>query len=131
VSVKMSSRKSAAINALAGGESFAVAAAAAGVTERTLRRWRGEPAFLDALRAADSDQLTETARQLNAAGQRAVAVLVGILDSPSTAAGLRLRAASEILRHRGAFFELTNLAERLDALEAHLGVKGFSDNGHR
>lgn len=120
-----------AVHALAGGASIEDAAAAAGVTTRTLYRWRQSPLFMTALQQADQDAIGEIARTLSAASLRAVAYLVEILNTKKAPPSLRLRAASEILKQRGAFFELSNLAERLDALEGQLGLKGFSDNGHR
>lgn len=109
-----------AIAALVGGADYNRAAAAAGVSPRTLKRWRADPRFNAELRQSDSDQLASTARILNAASYSAVVMLITVLNDPKASPGLRMRAASDILKHRAAFFELLTLENRVSALEAQM-----------
>lgn len=110
-----------AIAALVSGQDFGQAAADAGVSVRTLHRWRTTPEFAAELRGADSEQLNAVARTLNGASHDAVSVLVEIMRAPETSPALRLRAAGEILKHRASFFELLTLEQRLSELEQRLG----------
>lgn len=114
-------RQRRAVRALAAGDGLTEAAQAAGVTERTLYRWRQQPVFIDALRQADDEMLSHLARALNAASRDALAVLVGVVRDEKAAPGVRVRAASEILKQRAAFYELFNLADRLAELEGEIG----------
>lgn len=109
-----------AIAALAGGADYRRAAAEAGVSVRTLKRWRADPLFMAELRDTDSEQLASTARLLNAASRNAVAVLITVLNDEKAPIGLRMRAASDLLKHRASFFELLTLEQRVTALEAQL-----------
>lgn len=109
-----------AIAALAGGADYTRAAAEAGVSVRTLKRWRADPLFMAELRDTDSEQLASTARLLNAASRNAVAVLITVLNDEKAPIGLRMRAASDLLKHRASFFELLTLEQRVTALEAQL-----------
>ncbi|MCZ2095982.1 MAG: hypothetical protein LC121_06855 [Anaerolineae bacterium] len=109
-----------AITALVAGRNFDEAAKAAGVSVRTLHRWRSDPLFMAELRAADSEQLGEIARVLNGASRDAVTVLMGVMNDAKAKPDLRIRAAGEILKHRASFFELTTLEARLTDLEARL-----------
>lgn len=109
-----------AIAALAGGADYTRAAAEAGVSVRTLKRWRADPLFMAELRDTDSEQLASTARLLNAASRNAVAVLITVLNDEKAPIGLRMRAASDLLKHRASFFELLTLEQRVTALEAQI-----------
>ena len=120
MSENLTPKKRKAIAALAGGQDFERAAEAAGVTVRTLHRWRSDPRFMAELRAADSEQLGEIARVLNGASRDAVTVLMGVMNDAKAKPDLRIRAAGEILKHRASFFELTTLEARLTDLEGRL-----------
>lgn len=113
-------KQRAAIAALVSGQSYGDAARTAGVSERTLRRWRLDPQFAAEIRRADSEQLGEIARVLNGASRTAVDVLITIMTDGRASKALRLRAAVEVLKHRAALFDLTTLSERLDELEKRL-----------
>lgn len=109
-----------AITALVAGKNFDQAAKAAGVSLRTLHRWRATPGFASELRTADSEQLLTAARALNVASQDAVSTLIAIMHDQKASSGLRLRAASEILKHRASFFELLTLEQRIAILEQQI-----------
>jgi len=106
-----------AVDALAAGQGLEKSAIAAGVSLRTLHRWRKRPEFAAGLRAADADHMSQTARILNAASSGAIMLLLTVMNDKDTAMIIRLRAASDILKHRAAFYELVTVSGRLDALE--------------
>jgi len=85
-----------------------------GVTERTLRRWRGQPAFVDAVRLAARDEHRDATAGLLAAQRRAVRVLADALDDPSPY--VRLRAAVTLLDH-GRHAAGDDVDERLSRVE--------------
>lgn len=115
--VELTGKQRMAVEALARGASIKAAATAAGVHDRTIYKWRQKPEFIAALRAVDAENLKELARQLTAASLDAIGVLASVMNNKATDPSTRVRAASEILRHRAAFYELANLTERVDALE--------------
>jgi hypothetical protein len=117
---KLTPRKRRAIEALAVGESYEAAATVAGVTVRTIYRWRHDPDFIAGLQAADADHLAGLARSVNGAAHDALDVLTNVMQDASQPAGVRVRAASEVLKHRAAFYELLTVGDRLTALEQAL-----------
>jgi hypothetical protein len=127
---KRSAHKDLAAAKLAAGGTVAEAAAAAGVDERTIYKWK-----------ADDTRFGERVAELRAA---AVAAAMGKLsDSMAGAAGVlsellgaddanvRLRAARAVIELGLKVREQCDLAERLAALEAALKGKsdGDSDRG--
>lgn len=106
-----------AVDALARGASIKAAAAAAGVAERTVYKWRQTPEFVAALQAVDAANLKEMSRQLTAASLDAISVLADVVRNEKISASVRIRAAAEILRYRADFYKLTDLAERVEKLE--------------
>jgi len=93
------------------------AAATAGVSVRTVRRWLADPAFTTAVRDAGRSSAREAMSGLLASQRLAVEVLRGLLDdqSPST----RLRAAACLLDHGARALEV-DVDERLDCVEQRL-----------
>jgi transposase-like protein len=109
---------SAAALVLAGGGSLADAAAAAGVGERQLRRWRRQPAFKSLVRQTHDD-LTHQAlgrllSNLTAASDALVALLADV--NPF----VRLRAATSVLELAGKLRDSADMAARLDEVKARL-----------
>lgn len=107
-----------AVFALADGATNRLAAQRAGVSERSIQRWRSLPAFADALRTAEGDRLSDVARQLTALSLTATATLAEILDDKTQPVFARLRAAQLALEHGQRLHEMRLFAARLDALEA-------------
>lgn len=110
----------AAIDAMLGGASHGDAAEAAGVTARTLRRWRSSPAFRLELTKRSTESLDDVTRQLTAAAGEAAGVMRSVLNDEDAPPGTRLRAADLLLGHSSRLLELHNLLQRLDDLEARL-----------
>lgn len=89
---------------------------AIGVSGRTVRRWRDDPAFEADVATARQAVLGEAVAALGAAARDAVAVLHGALTDES--ANIRIRAASVIVGALPSFSEHAELNARIAALEA-------------
>ena len=106
------------VEALAAGQSYAAAAKAAGVSERSGRAWRSDPVVVAALRDARAralaDATTKTVGRLSAA----VDVLSLVMADPTMPASARVAAARSLAEWAVKFTETLDLAERVAALEA-------------
>jgi len=109
-----------AIAALLEMRSYEDAAAEAGVAVRTLYRWRSDPVFVAALRAAQGDDLHELSRQFHAEARQSLAVMVAIRDDATAAKSVQLRAAALIVEHAQALRGATDFEARIAALEERL-----------
>jgi hypothetical protein len=107
-----------AIDALMTGATIADAATAAGVGLRTLYRWRTMPIFRRELQTRASDSLEDTARAMTATMSDAPATIAAIMSDDTMPAGVRLNAAKIALENGLRLMELTQLMQRLEALEA-------------
>ena len=112
-------RQVAAIAALLATGKIPDASTAAGVSTKTVYAWLKQDAFKAELRQAESDALRGLARRLAGLGESAADALKDALDSEQNI-GVRLRAADLVLSRGPALFELVNLVERLERLEARL-----------
>lgn len=119
--------KTAAALALARGQAVTEAATAAGVSDRTIRRWlANDPEFADHVRDLRGEVLTTVIGALTDASTKAVATLVDCLkaDDPS----VRVRAAAQILRALPSMRVEGEVAQQVAALEAALEAQ---QNGTR
>ena len=107
----------AALDALASGASRSQAAAIANRTERTLARWLDEPAFQSALSAVTDRAIADAARRLATTLSLAVDTIGDLLADDDTPAHVRLRAAQVAIDSAVKLRELTDLADRVAALE--------------
>ena len=112
-------RQVAAIAALLATGKIPDASTAAGVSTKTVYAWLRQDAFKAELRQAESDALRGLARRLAGLGESAADALKDALDSEQNI-GVRLRAADLVLSRVPALFELVNLVDRLERLEARL-----------
>lgn len=110
-------RQMAAIAALLNTGKVPDAAAAGGVSTKTIYAWLREPAFATALRTAEADALRGLARRLAGLGEAAADALRDALKE-NQPIGVRLRAADLVTQRGPALAELTDLISRLEALEA-------------
>lgn len=108
--------KLAAVLALASGADHTDAARAAGVTPRTLRRWRADPEFLAAITDATAGTITAAREALARSATSAVTVLLAIARDTTQPAAARVTAARTLL---GLALE-QDLAARLDGIERAL-----------
>lgn len=100
------------------------AAAAAQVTDRTIRRWLGEPLFVAALQEAQTALLDAATADLVRASGAAVALLRRTVDNVDAPLALRIRAAGMLLDSVLRWRELRDLEVRLSALEEAIRAKG-------
>lgn len=114
---ELTTKQRRAIAALLTERTIGAAAATAGIGERTLHRWLDDPTFRAALGAAETAAIDAATRLLIGLQDRAVQTFADVLDSPTTAAAARLRAAHGVLDYALKLRELRNVEQRLVALE--------------
>jgi hypothetical protein len=98
------------------------AAAKAGVSMRTLRRWKREPQFQRALREARLNILEETGNLYLAMGKRAAVVVYESMEDNKPPV-VRLRAAEHVAEAIEKLVGLVDVRAELDELWAALGGK--------
>lgn len=114
--------KSRAALLLAQGTSCDKAGKAAGVSGRTVRRWREDPGFEAQIQEARRAILSEAVAALGAAAREAVDTLRAALSEESPS--IRVRAAVAIIGALPGLSEHAELNERLARLEAALDPEG-------
>jgi hypothetical protein len=107
--------------ALACGATVEAAARQAGVSESTAHRRLAEAEFRRELQALRADMVQRTAGALTAAATEAVRTLLELLRS-STPFAVRLGAARSVLEIGLRLREVTDLEERLSALEGQIAA---------
>ncbi len=115
---RLSPRKRRAIAALMSAKDSRSAAQAAGVGERTLYRWLGEPAFKAGLESAEAELAASARRELWARLTGAIEKVDAVMrtNKPSD----QLRAAQTIIDYALKFRDMDVIEQRLAALEALL-----------
>ncbi len=94
------------------------AATAAGVSERSLWRWLQDPQFTQELHQAESEAINTAARRLIGLSDLALNFLNDLLEDPTAAPGLRVRAADLVLTTLLKLREFAVLEARISELEA-------------
>ncbi len=112
-----------ALRALASGASLRGAAAAARVSDRTLRRWRHDPCFLQKVRKAQSGVVALATGELCAASLDAVQVLRDIATDEAAPAGVRVTAARCVMELVIRSREIDELEGRIDFLEHQVAAR--------
>ena len=114
---EITSNQRQAIEALAGGATNEQAAIYAGVTERTIYKWRLDPAFSQALTDASGAILSDTIRALTASAISAVETLKTIAEDQTEKGSTRVSAARAILESTIRLKEAVEFEKRLATLE--------------
>ena len=118
---KLSPKQLKAMNALLQGQNYTTAAIAAGVTDRTLARWRHEDenfaAILQENKVAYVDHATV---RLIGSADLAIDTLREFLQSDDASDNTRLKAANSLLGYAIKIVEVRELQERLEVLEDRL-----------
>jgi len=96
---------------------LAEAAQAAGVSEKTARRWRTMPAFQAAYRKARGEAFSQAVGRLAAMCGQAAAVLGDVMADNDAPHHARVSAAVAVLRYARDGVELDDLAQRIEQLE--------------
>ncbi len=110
------------LTALACGATVEHAAAKAGITERTAYRRLANAGFRERLAALRADMVQRTAGLLTGAGMSSVKTLVDLQHDAAVAAGVRRRAARDVLEMGLRFRENVELEQRLLAVEEQLST---------
>jgi hypothetical protein len=101
--------------ALASGHSVRGAAGAVGIGERTLYRWRDDPAFAQRVRDLQAELVRRAVGRLSRAMPKAAVKLRKLLASESEK--IQLAAAGKLLESGLKLRDQVDLEERLAALE--------------
>jgi transposase-like protein len=117
----LTSRQQQAVVALLATGDVTSAAQSIGVNRATLYRWLKQPAFLQAVHAAEADAVEDLSRMLVRLGRTAVATLAKAMSDPATPAATKVRAADATLGKLLQLRELATLEQRVAALEASVG----------
>ena len=113
----LTARQVTAVESLLRTDSTRAASEDCGVPTRTLRRWLEQSHFSEALEAHQGDMLKRVSNALSRNGEKAVDVLAGEMSDSTSTPQARIRAASCILDNLRNYHELTDLSERISALE--------------
>jgi hypothetical protein len=120
---QLSPKQRKAVEALLTTGEVKAAATEAGVHRDTLHRWLKQPAFLEAVRAAEAEALDELSRLLVRLGRTAVATIAKAMSDPVTPVATRVRAADVALGRLLQLRELAQLEARVQALEQAAGIE--------
>ena len=120
---RLSPKQEKAITALLAQPTIEAAAASLGINPATVHRWLQEPAFVEAYRSARRDAVGQAVTRLQQMSGAAVAVLVQVMADKANPAATRVNAAKTVLEFSFRAVELEDLAERIAALEQHIGAK--------
>ncbi len=119
----LTAKQEKAITALHAQPTIEAAAAALSINPATVHRWLQDPAFADAYRSARRDAVGQAVTRLQQVSGAAVGVLVQVMADKSNPAATRVNAAKTVLEFSFRAVELEDLAERIAALEQHIGAK--------
>lgn len=111
------------VAALAAGATQADAAAAAGMSPRTVRRRLDDPSFARRVVEERSRLVSHTAARLTGLTGTAVGALTDLL-APDVPPAVRLRASLGVLEAARVWRECSELEERITAIEATMNPEG-------
>jgi hypothetical protein len=113
----LSGRKQKGLAALLSEPTITRAAEAAGIGERTLRRWLTEPGFRAAVNAARRESFGQAIGLTQKYAPVAVATLVKVMQDAAGGPSAKVSAAGMMLKFGREGIELDDLAARVEALE--------------
>ena len=113
-------KQAAAVKALLEHGSLEDAANAAGVSTKTIYRWRQDPLFVAALDKAQGDEIRNAVRVLVVDLRANHEVMREIRDKPTATPGIRLRAAQALDTSLLRWKEIIDIDTRLTALELNV-----------
>ena len=107
-----------ALEALLSGSKVKDAALAAGVTSRTVQRWRDTEAFAFELQRRSTLAVKDAATRMTANMDAMLDVLLAVAEDEAAPRHVRVRAALGWIDRQAKVVELAEILERLDALES-------------
>lgn len=113
----LSAQQRKAVEALMTHATVTAAAEAAGVTRKTIYRWKDQPEFVAALRQAERDATAELSRALQRLSRSAIQVLSDAMR-PGEKMAHRLRGSEVTLSNFLRMREFHDFEEQLAELEA-------------
>ena len=120
VSKNLTSKQRKAVDALVGGAKVKDAAIAAGVTPRTMARWRDQKGFTAEVQRLQVLTRRDSTTRLIGNADNMLDVLLSIAEDDETPPAVRVRASLGWLDHKHRSVEQTELEERIAALEEKL-----------
>jgi hypothetical protein len=115
------------ITSLLEGHTLEAAAKAVGVSYMQARRWQADPTFRQSLAEARRAAIGAALDVLTGSAREAAATVKALMADTTIPPGVRLKAACEVLDRLAQWVELSDLEDRITALEA---VKD-SDHGNQ
>ena len=112
-----------AIAALLTSDTQAEAAKKCGLSVRTLRLYLDDPEFFTEYQQRRQQLVTDATKKLQNYIQSAVDTLFEIKNDPETPPGIRASAARALLEYGMKYTDMTDLAERITALEKETEVE--------
>ncbi len=119
---ELSSKQRKAVEALLSTGEVTSAAQQLGINRATLYRWLGEPAFVEAVRAAEAQALDDLSRMLVRLGRTAAGTLAKAMSDAATPMTVKVRAADATLGRLLQLRELATLEARVAELERAAGI---------
>ena len=119
---ELSGKQAEAAAVLGSGGTNSEAAEVAGVTVRTITRWRGDPAFAAEVRQLTATGLDTATRVLAAGAAAAARYLVEVAEGKARADPNRVNAARLVLTIGPEIAAATDREARLAALEQAVGI---------
>jgi len=120
---KIGRKQEDAIAALLTEPTLVAAAGAAGIGEKTLRRWLHDPGFQAAYQQARRAAFGRAIGRMQQAAERAAAVMIETMNDPKVATSIRLRAAKDVWEIAHETFETEDLEHRVTSLEQKAAEK--------
>lgn len=117
----MTAKQSKALSALLTHNTRREAAAAAGISERTIRAYLSDPDFLKEYRAAFAALVEDAAQQGKQIISPALNVLKEVMEDVEESAAARVSAAKAAIDYALRLNEAVDVQQRLDELETMLG----------
>jgi transposase len=118
---KITANQNKAIAALVEGKTREQAAIIAGVNERTIYKWQNDAAFIEALRAAETQALNNAQAALIARINENIAILDEIKNNRRSSDNARIRAIQLELDTMLQWRNAAMLEERINEIEERLG----------
>ncbi len=120
---KLTARREQAALALLETPTIAAAANKIGVNESTLRRWRAEPEFQQALEEARREAFSSALYRIQAGLGKAVDALIAVVEDDQAKPSARISAARTLLEHGHRAEDALEFRHRLAALELALEAR--------